>query len=710
MAITTKQGYLRKKGTSGQDEMRYAVKTLASLITDVDRNQTLAVSLANMIERNALGYPVFSTLTSYATDDEIYHDRRLWKFTSAHQGAWDANDVREFSVKEYMDALSAHIGYYECDTASATAAKTISASGFVLKTGGAFKIKMTHANSATSPTLNINNTGASSLYYDGAIASPTNTWEDGETLDVYFDGTNYMANNVSGGGKFAGGEKVKEVDINDYATKEALESGEVIPALVFNLQSWQDEQTPVANSWAQTIRTTAGDDPVNTDDGGVFKGMNAGNGEDFMAEAVASTGYNQLRLTSDGGQAKSLSSDAARVIPVPHLKLGNFGTAEENNGMLFTGKPSGYQSGFAFGGSDLQPTVRFAPLSSGEPTSTSDGEAVTPTAVTYQDEIYHTYLTSGEGWLIVTPPSGVAWSDICAHIAWEDWYDRFVSPTDAADNSGDIIDLTPIATALTNGLNGTGKLLYLAEGIFTKVERTSETTVLITDPVARLTSPVWTNTLQEDNETYLHTLTISGMKPNGAARIEGSSQYLTVSGNVLSYADKTATAISGAVRYERETPATATAALGKTSYSLNDCGVEIKVGATGTGYVECEYVQNVADAVRMLASVKIVSLMQVIAEALCSLKAENDGLKAIINNPTRRIDAEEYRSCGFPVMLSGKGAPNASVVPNEWTDEMGVWTGVPMVPGQEYFDTQNNKWYKAKMPITGATSDWLLLN
>lgn len=505
-------------------------------------------------------------------------------------------------------------------------------------------------------------------------------------------------------------DAIGDIDLSLYPTKSDLESGIIIPALAENLASWENEDTPVTNSWTQTIRTTAGDDPINTDDGGVFKGMNAGNGEDFMCEAVASTGYNQLRLVADGGQAKSLNSDAARVIPAPHLKLGNFGTAEENNGMLFTGKPSGYTSGFAFGGSDLQPTVRFVPLSSGEPTSTSDGEAITPTAVTYQDETYHTYLTSGEGWLIVTPPSGVAWSDICAHIAWEDWYDRFVSPTDAADNSGDSIDLTPIVTALTNGLNGTGKLLYLAEGIFTKVERTSETTVLITDPVARLTSPEWTNTLQEDNETYLHTLTISGMKSNGAARIEGSNQYLTISGNTLSYADQNATAISGVVRYELATTTTATATLEKTSYSLNDCGVEIKVGATGTGYVECEYVQNVSDAVRMLASVKIASLMQVIAEALVSLKAENDGLKAIINDPTRRIDAMEYRSCGFPMMLSAAGAPNASVVPNEWTDEMGVWTGVPMAPGQEYFDTQNNKWYKAKMPISGAISDWLLLN
>ena len=105
------------------------------------------------------------------------------------------------------------------------------------------------------------------------------------------------------------------------------------------------------------------------------------------------------------------------------------------------------------------------------------------------------------------------------------------------------------------------------------------------------------------------------------------------------------------------------------------------------------------------------TISAVIAEALCSLKAENDGLKAMLNDPTRRINAEEYYSMGYPMMLSAAGAPNASVVPNEWnTETMGVWTGVPMVPGQEYFDTTNSKWYKAKMILNGATADWLLMN
>ena len=111
-------------------------------------------------------------------------------------------------------------GYYVCSTPAGTAAKAITVSddanvaGFALPVvGGAIKIKMTYVNSANNATLNINGTGAKPLIYDGARASSSNTWEAGEVLDVFYDGTNYQANNAAGGGKFATGQKVRETSI-----------------------------------------------------------------------------------------------------------------------------------------------------------------------------------------------------------------------------------------------------------------------------------------------------------------------------------------------------------------------------------------------------------------------------------------------------------------------------------------------------------------
>ena len=116
------------------------------------------------------------------------------------------------TISSAISNLLAMLGYYECSTAAGTAAKTVSASGYVLTTGGCIRIKMTNANTANNATLNINSTGAKALYYDGAQASSSNSWEAGDVLEVYYDGTQYQCAS-GGGGKFASGEKVKEVSL-----------------------------------------------------------------------------------------------------------------------------------------------------------------------------------------------------------------------------------------------------------------------------------------------------------------------------------------------------------------------------------------------------------------------------------------------------------------------------------------------------------------
>lgn len=98
-------------------------------------------------------------------------------------------------------ARSGAIGYFTCDTAAATAAKTVSSSNYALSVGGSIKIKMTNANTAASGvTLKIGSAEAKPLYYAGQAVSASNTWQAGETVEVYYDGTNYQANNVAGGG------------------------------------------------------------------------------------------------------------------------------------------------------------------------------------------------------------------------------------------------------------------------------------------------------------------------------------------------------------------------------------------------------------------------------------------------------------------------------------------------------------------------------
>ena len=119
------------------------------------------------------------------------------------------------SINADINKLLAMLGYYECSTAAGTAAKTVSASGYVLTNGGCIRIKMTNANTADSVTLNINSTGAKALYYDGAQASASNSWDAGDILEVFYDGTQYQCASGGGGGKFATGENVSDTGITD---------------------------------------------------------------------------------------------------------------------------------------------------------------------------------------------------------------------------------------------------------------------------------------------------------------------------------------------------------------------------------------------------------------------------------------------------------------------------------------------------------------
>lgn len=483
-----------------------------------------------------------------------------------------------------------------------------------------------------------------------------------------------------------------------------LENGEVVPALAGNLESWAEDVSEVSNSWDETVRSTAGDDPIDTAFGGILTDIVAK--DDFKCDALKTSGYNLLRLADNGGVAVAVGD--GWYFPVPHLELGAFGDATKNNGVLLTDKD---------GNNINNATVRFKALADGVPTSVNDGVAATYQDVTYNDETFRTYLTSGEGYLIV---SGITFADTCAHLAWEDWYDKYVSPT-AEDDTGDSINLAPIFAAAPNG---TGKFLVVGSGgnmVATRATRTSATQMTITDPVGRVTSPSWKNELQEDEETYKHSLTISDIKADGLAQIEGSAQVLTVEGTTVSYTDANATAISGAVRYEKATPATATATLAKTQYNLNDCGIEIKSGAVGEAYFGCTYSQNVADALSQIAKVKLDISLSVVAEALLYLYNENKALRNLLAGKdnavlpmvkAQTVFCDDLMTLDVPNVLysSTAGAPSAAVTPDNWNEEtMTVWNGCPRKVGQQYVDQASGKVYYATK-VTGSTADWVVLN
>ena len=143
--------------------------------------------------------------------------------------ALNPDQQEALAVAAKANANEAKLGYYVCDTDADVAAKTIVAANYVLGTGGNIRIKMTNANTADAVTLNINNAGAKALFYNGAQASSTNSWEAGEVVVVYYDGTQYQC--ASGGdGKFATGENVPDIFIEQTLSEDndALPTGKAV--------------------------------------------------------------------------------------------------------------------------------------------------------------------------------------------------------------------------------------------------------------------------------------------------------------------------------------------------------------------------------------------------------------------------------------------------------------------------------------------------
>lgn len=82
-------------------------------------------------------------------------------------------------------------GYATCTTAAGISAKvaTTQAEGFTRTTGVQVAVKFTYANTAGSPTLNINGTGAAAIQLKGAALTVDDSWEAGDTVVFVFDGT-----------------------------------------------------------------------------------------------------------------------------------------------------------------------------------------------------------------------------------------------------------------------------------------------------------------------------------------------------------------------------------------------------------------------------------------------------------------------------------------------------------------------------------------
>lgn len=101
-------------------------------------------------------------------------------------------DIKDVTARDMPSAY-----YGTCRTAAATAAKVVEVAdeqGFTLKAGALIGVKFTNTNTASNVTLNVNSTGAKSIWYNNAAYtgnSDTITGYANRLLFYMYDGTNW---------------------------------------------------------------------------------------------------------------------------------------------------------------------------------------------------------------------------------------------------------------------------------------------------------------------------------------------------------------------------------------------------------------------------------------------------------------------------------------------------------------------------------------
>ncbi len=471
---------------------------------------------------------------------------------------------------------------------------------------------------------------------------------------------------------------------------EDIQDGTITAALAENIKSWAERSALSVNeSWTDHIRTTAGDQSVDSTKGSRLISIIAQT--DFAASAFKSTGFNLLRNATAVGDGF--------YFLVPALPFGVYGMANQPNGILFTDNNGG----------KLTPTVRFKALGSGVPSSTSDGSACAYT----DSHGYRFYTTDQPGYIIV---SGITYANTCAHIAWSRRYDDFVSPT-AEGDAGSSISLSSILAAVHSDVS---KLLVVGSGAAIVADRIDfdGTKAVWTRKVGRV-KPTWTRSdLDAETGLYTYTATISGMAANGLAEFESGNIELAIDGTTISYQSEDSTAVETYVKYQLATTATGNVTTSN-EMAIDDWGLEMLVGASGTAIVNTQYAQSYPDAVAQLLANIDQATVPIICATFAQMQAEIDGLKAALYEATvllkasfMRVNAGEYFVNGVPKVLrcSVAGAPAAARVPDNWDEKtMGVWTGVPYSIEQIYMDEVNKKVYAVPV-LTNSTGDWVPLN
>ena len=152
------------------------------------------------------------------------------------------------SIESTVQGLQA--AYGTCATAAATVAKTVSAANFRLFKGATISVKFSYANTAASPTMDVNGTGAKRIvdrYTNSAV-----TWNAGDVISFVYSGTYWY---ISDCGSKSQIKQLQDsitlkVSKGDVSSQLSVESGAI--SITSNRFSWSSTYSSMTRYGALT--------------------------------------------------------------------------------------------------------------------------------------------------------------------------------------------------------------------------------------------------------------------------------------------------------------------------------------------------------------------------------------------------------------------------------------------------------------------------
>ena len=100
-------------------------------------------------------------------------------------------NTRYNEIDDNFKRLATYTPVGTSSTAAGTKAKAVTINGFSLSTNAFVLVKFSNANTASAPTLNVSNTGAKAIYFNGA-AVPTGYLEANKFYHFVYDGSHWV--------------------------------------------------------------------------------------------------------------------------------------------------------------------------------------------------------------------------------------------------------------------------------------------------------------------------------------------------------------------------------------------------------------------------------------------------------------------------------------------------------------------------------------